>query len=120
MKSVARRLKYRLYFHCTARGERPVRQFLRALPRKHRIKCASYLNMVRVQGTGLPKIYVEKIADNLWEVKPEYENNEYRFLLGVIGPGRLGVVTALKKKRARLPRKVFDQAMRLIEEMRNE
>jgi len=29
-------------------------------------------------------------------------------------------VTALKKKRARLPRKVFDQAMRLIEKMRNE
>ena len=116
---MARRLKYRLYFHRTARGDRPVRRFLRALPPKHRIKCASYLNMVRVQGTSLPKIYVEKIDDNLWEVKPEYANIEYRFLLGIIGPGRIGVVAALKKKRARLPRRVFDLAMRLIEEMRN-
>ena len=76
--------------------------------------------MVRTSGTNLPKIYVEKIDDNLWEVKPECANNEYRFLLGSIGPSRIGIVAALQKKRSRLPRKVFDQAMRLIEEMKDE
>ena len=54
---------------------------------------------------------------NLWEVKPEYNNIEHRFMFGFIGPNRIGVVTALKKKRMRLPRTVLEQAMRLITQM---
>ena len=94
-----------------------MREFLRGLPRKDRPKCHSYLKRVRAEGTSLPKIYVEKIDANLWEVKPGYNGIEYRFLFGFIDSNSIGVVTALKKKRMRLPRSVFDHAARLIAEM---
>ena len=94
-----------------------MRVFLRDLPSKDQAKCLSYLKRVRAERTSLPKTYVEKIDNNLWEVKPAYNGIEYRFLFGLIGPGRIGIVTALKKKRMRLPRRVFDHAMTLIAEM---
>jgi len=115
---MARTHQFRIYFYKTARGERPVRVFLRNLPRKDRAKCLTYLKRVRSEGTSLPKIFVEKIADNLWEVKPAYNGIEYRFLFGFIGSNGIGVVTALKKKRMRLPRGIFEHAMTLIAEMR--
>ena len=94
-----------------------MREFLRGLPRKDRAKCLSYLKRVRAEGTSLPKIYVEKIDNNLWEVKPAYNSIEYRFLFGFTDSHTIGVVTALKKKRMRLPRSVFDNPARLIAEM---
>ncbi len=114
---MARKHQFRISFYQTARGERPVRVFLRELPVKDCRKCLSYLKRVQAEGPHLPKHYAEKMGDNLWEIKPEYNNIEYRFLFGFIGPNRIGVVTALKKKRMRLPRKVLDQAMTLIVEM---
>ncbi len=94
-----------------------MRVFLRGLPIKDRRKCFYYLDRLQVSGTQQATNFVEKLDDNLWEVKPEYNNVEYRFLFGFIGPNRIGMVTALKKKRMRLPRGVLDQAMRLIAEM---
>ena len=114
---MARKHQFRIRFYQSARGERPVRTFLRGLPAKDRRKCLSYLKRVRSEGINLPKHYVEKLDENLWEAKPEYNNVEYRFMFGFIGPNRIGIVTALKKKRMRLPRTVLDQAMRLITEM---
>lgn len=115
---MARNHQFRIYFYHTARGECPVRLFLRGLPSKDRAKCLSYLERVQAEGTSLPANYVEKIDGNLWEVKPAYNGVEYRFLFGFIGSNRIGFVTALKKKRMRLPRSVFTHAMTLIAEMR--
>ncbi len=114
---MARSRPFRIYFYRTARGERPVRVFLRGLPVKDRRKCFFYLDRLQVLGLQQSTNFVEKLDDNLWEVKPEYNNVEYRFLFGFIGPNRIGVVTALKKKRMRLPRAVLDHAMQLIADM---
>ena len=114
---MARNRQFRIYFYRTARGERPVRVFLRGLPVKVCRKCFYYLDRIQVSGVRQSKNFVEKLDDNLWEAKPEYNNVEYRFLFGFIGPNRLGMVMALKKKQMRLPRRVLEQAMKLIAEM---
>jgi phage-related protein len=114
---MARKHPFRTYFYQTARGECPVRVFLRGLPVKNRRKCLFYLKRVRSEGINLPKHYVEKLNKNLWEAKPEYNNIEYRFMFGFIGPNRIGIVTKLKKKRMRLPWPLLEQAMKLIAEM---
>lgn len=116
---MARKHPFGIYFYRTARGERPVRVFLRGLPVKDRKKCLTYLKRIRTEGVNLPKQYIEKLDENLWEAKPEYNNVEYRFMFGFIGPNRFGIVTALKKKRMRLPHTVLDQTMRLITEMQD-
>ena len=55
---------------------------------------------------NVSKTYVEKIDDNLWAVKPEYNGIEYQFFFGFIGLNRM-----------RLPRSIFEHAMTLIVEM---
>ena len=114
---MARSRPFRIYFYPSARGQSLVRDFLRGLPIKDARKCFYYLDRIQAFGIQQSKSFVEKLDDNLWEAKPEYNNVEYRFLFGFIGPNRIGMVTALKKKRMRLPRAVLDHAMRLIAEM---
>ena len=117
---MARDARFTLRFHRTARGACEIREFLRDLPSKNRRKCYTYLDRLRRHGTKLPRNYVEKISDNLWEVKPEFGGIEYRFFVGIVAPGVFGVVKALKKKEQRLPTTVFEHARRLIEEMKDQ
>ena len=114
---MAKKYPYQVRFYYSERGVSEVRKFLRELPRKHRKKCLYYFNFVREHGTSVPKHIAEKIADNLYELKPEYDNNEYRFLFGIFNASRLVVVTALKKKSNRLPQRVFDLATERIQLM---
>ena len=114
---MARSCPFRIYFYQTMRSERPVRAFLRDLPIKDARKCFYYLDRVQAFGIQQSKNFVEKLDDDLWEAKPECNNVEYRSLFGFFGLNQIGMVTALKKKRMRLPCAVLDHAMRLISEM---
>jgi phage-related protein len=107
---------YKMFFAQTARGHREVRAFLRTLPPKHRAKCVDYLHRVRQQGTRLPTNIVKHLEDGLWEVRPEYGGIEYRFLIFLVG-NKIGVVSALVKKRQKVERSVIERALRLMQEM---
>ena len=110
-------MPYRMYFYRTVRGECEVRTFLRELPWKHRLKCVDYLNRVRQNGTRLPANVVKHIEEGLWEARPEYGGIEYRFFFAVID-SRIGVVSAIVKKRQHVERKVIERALKRAEEMR--
>jgi phage-related protein len=112
-------MPYRMYFYRTARGEREVRTFLRDLPWKHRLKCVDYLNRVRQQGTRLPANIVKHIEGELWEARPEYGGIEYRFFFFVGADNRIGVVSAIVKKRQRVERSIIERALQRAAEMRH-
>ena len=94
--------------------------FLRRLPPELRGKCIDYLDRVRQHGTRLPRNIVAHIEDALWEVRPEYGGIEYRFFFFVQDDERIGVVSAIVKKRQRVERRVIEYARLLIDEMRRE
>src|SRR5579884_495737 len=108
-----------MYFFQTARGEREVRTFLRALPPRHRTKCVDYLDRVRQHGTRLPANIIKHLEQGLWEARPEYGGIEYRFFFIVSG-NKIGVVSAIVKKRQKVERGVIERALRLAEEMRRQ
>lgn len=108
---------YKMYFFRTARGEREVRIFLRALPPRHRAKCVDYLDRVRQHGTRLPANIVKHLEQGLWEARPEYGGIEYRFFFFQSGD-KIGVVSAIVKKRQKVERSVIERALRRVDEMR--
>ena len=106
------------YFYVSASGRREVRSFLRALPLRARLKCMSYLKRVREDGTILPSNIVKHLERGLWEARPEYGGIEYRFFF-IHENGRLGIVSAVVKKRAKIERRVLETALRRAEELRH-
>jgi phage-related protein len=105
-----------MYFARTARGDREVRAFLRALPPKHCAKCVDYLYRVRQHGTRLPTNIVKHLEGDLWEARPEYGGIEYRFLFFLVG-SKIGVVSAFVKKRRKVERHAIERALRLMQAM---
>jgi phage-related protein len=73
---------------------------------------------VRQRGVQLPGNIVKHLESGLWEVRPEYGGIEYRFFFFVHGSDRVGVVSAIIKKRQKVERKVIEQALRRADEMR--
>ncbi len=112
--------KFKIYFYTSERGQKNVRIFLRELPPKHRVKCIEYLNRLRQHGKNLPKNIISHLEKELWEVRPEYGGIEYRFLFFFHRDIKIGVATALVKKKQRLDRSIIERGLRLIEEMRAE
>lgn len=92
-------MPYRMFFYWSARATSEVRSFLRSLPVKHRLKCVDYLHRVRQNGTQLPGNIIKHLESGLWEARPEYGGIEYRFFFFVHLSGRIGVVSAIVKKR---------------------
>lgn len=106
-------------FYRTGSGRPIIATFYRKLPAAARKKCYSYLVRTRSRNLiNLPTNICEKMDRNLWEVKPEYNNIEYRFLLGWIADYRIRIVYAEIKKSRKLPRRDIELAMKRLKEMR--
>jgi phage-related protein len=106
-------------FYATARGTSHIRDFLRSLPPKHRMKCTSYLKRIREHGTNLPSNIVKHLESGLWEARPEYGGIEYRFLFFIIGSDQMVIVSAVTKKRDKLERGVIETALRRMQDWRS-
>ena len=112
---MARSARYTMLFFRTNSGRCEVKTFLRKMEAGCRDKCLSYLKRIRLEGVEhVPTNYAKKLADNLYEARPEWNNVEYRFLFGYVTADAYGVVMALKKNVQRLrPRDLNTAADRI-------
>ena len=85
-------------FSATPAGTEPVREFLRALPKEARVKCGEYRREVEWKGFNLPSSRLKKLADDIWEVRPEYDGIEYRLYFGIVSGEALYVHAVIKKR----------------------
>ena len=80
--------------------------------------------LVRLKQAGariarLPANVVKHIEGELWEVRPESGGIEYKFFF-FVNNNRIGVVSAIVKKRQLVERKVTERALRLASEMQQQ
>lgn len=108
--------KYEIRFYESSKGKSPVEDFLRRLDTKTRTKCLRYMDLLADQGLFLKNPYVEKLEDGLWELKPEWNGNEYR-LLFTFHKGEFWIVHAVQKKAWTLPKRELNTARRRIKEV---
>jgi len=105
---------YEVVYYETASGRSPVREFIAALPVKAQVKCDYYVSRLQERGT-LPRQYAAHLAGDIWELRPEYANVEYRLFYGRLGR-RFIMVHAMTKKRSAVPRRDIELAQRRFEE----
>lgn len=111
---------YEITFYETESGHTPIEDFLRTLKstnRKAWKKCISYMNALQDSGLSLPRNYIAHLSGDVWELRPEFGNVEYRFLFGSIGPHEFGIVEALIKKQDKVPPSSIKRAQDRIEEL---
>lgn len=106
-------------FYETKRGEKPVLEFLDALPEKARAKCVSYLKLLEERGNALSRQYAGKVRDDLWELRPEFGGVEYRLFYFTFIANRIVIVHAISKKTQRLNPRDIELALSRVKEMRD-
>jgi phage-related protein len=90
-----------LYYE-TAQGDKPIETFLNALSIEARAKCLAYISRLEIDGTRLPASVSAHIRGKIWELRPEWSGNEYRFFYGAIVGHRVVILHAIQKKRQKL------------------
>lgn len=106
----------------------PVQEFLEDLQKrdpKAATKCQSYTALLMKQGLSLlsKHQYVDKVADrsDLYELRPEYRNVEYRLYFTILGSSVTFVmVHAIKKHGRKPPKRDLDLAEKRAREIQQE
>lgn len=101
-----------------ASGTSPVEEFLDGLGPKPRAKCVSYIDLLEERGLSLPRTYLAKVEADMWELRPEYANVEYRLLLTHVA-GHFVIVHAFEKKSDRIPQRHLKTARTRIKEVQD-
>jgi phage-related protein len=86
-------------FFVDDRGCEPVRDYLRRLPLRERIKAYSYLNQLFVSGHRLHRPVADYLCEGIYELRP----GAHRFLYFFYERGYAVFVHALRKKLMRYP-----------------
>ena len=110
--------QFQIWYFETEVGTVPVKDFLKALRKrtpKAAAKCESYMTLLATQGIELltKEQYVKKVPDrdDLYELRPEWNNVEYRLYFTVLGKSVAFVmVHAIKKKGQKAPPRDLDLA----------
>jgi len=111
-------MPWTVVFHETARGEKPVAEFLRELSEEARAKCVAYLKKLEEHGNRLPANFARHLEGELWELRPEFGGTEYRLFYFTFVEQRIVGVHAVVKKRQKTRRADLDTATARIAEVR--
>jgi phage-related protein len=98
-------------------GASPVSEFLDQLPPKAAAKCVKYIGLLADQGFNLSRNYSAHLEGDVWELRPEFGNVEYRLLYGHI-KGRFFVVAHAIKKGWKVPQRDIDLAAERVRKAR--
>ena len=83
-------------------GDCPIEAFLNKLSVKARAKCLAYIGLLEKKGYELPSSFIKQVRGKVWELRPEWAGNEYRFFyVGLVGK-RFVVLNAIQKKSQKL------------------
>lgn len=93
-----------LYYE-TAQGTKPIEAFLDALSDKARAKCLAYISRLETDGIHLPASIASHVRGKIWELRPEWSGNEYRFFYGAIVSQQFVILHAIHKKTQKLREK---------------
>ncbi len=95
-------MTWNVNFYEKPSGKNPIEEFLDDLPHKTKAKIISYIAAFQQHGFQLPKNYLEKIDDNLWALRPEYDGNEYRLFFSRTKKETVFITHAIQKKTPKL------------------
>ena len=88
-----------IYFYVDARGNSPVREFIKSLPLKERTKIDAYIQELQNQGSNLRRPMADYIGDEIYELRPGHNRVFYFFFLRE----NAVILHAIRKKTDKIP-----------------
>jgi phage-related protein len=95
-------VEWTVLYYQTVAGDSPIETFLDALSSKARAKCLAYLNRLETDGLQLPASIAAHVRGKIWELRPEWAGNEYRFFYAALIGQRFVILHAVEKKTQKL------------------
>lgn len=95
-------MAWKIFFYEKPNGKSPVEELLDSLPKAAKAKCISYIELFITEGFKLSANYLEKVEDNLWALRPESSNKEYRLFFCRTEDETIVFLHAVHKKTRRL------------------
>jgi phage-related protein len=77
---------------------------------KARAKCLAYISRLEVDGPQLPASIATTVRGKIWELRPGWSGNEYRFFYGAFMGQRFVILHAVQKKTQKLKEKDIELA----------
>lgn len=106
-----------LRFYLRERGDEPVREFLRALPKEIRRLAGGILEKLGEFGPGLRRPHADYLKDGIYELRFRWERVEFRILYFFDGT-EVVLTNAFVKKTRRAPNEEIERAIRRRDEWR--
>jgi phage-related protein len=95
-------MAWSVFYYESVQGDRPIEAFLDSLSSEARAKCLAYISRLEIDGTRLPASIAAHVRGKIWELRPEWSGNEFRFFYGAIVGQRFVILHAIHKKRQKL------------------
>ena len=95
-------MTWSVVYYETAQGAKPIEAFLDGLSRDARAKCLAYINRLETDAPHLPTSIAAHVRGKIWELRPEWAGNEYRFFYVAMVGQRFVILHAIQKKRQKL------------------
>ena len=90
------------YFE-TAKGKRPVQEFIDSLDTRSKAKIARTLDLLEQFGIKLGMPYAKHVEGDLWELRTRVGSNQYRLIYFLFTGGVFILLHGLMKKSGQIP-----------------
>lgn len=97
-------------FYADARGDEPVRSFIRGLDLKTQLRFDWSIEQLRIRNTQARPPLVRHLEGRLWELREESSTNIYRILYVFLSGRRIVFLHGFQKKTQKVPRREIETA----------
>ncbi len=95
---MAEETDWKILFYRTADGNSPVREFLRHLDKKTRVRFGWSIEQLRLRNTQARPPLVKHVEGRIWELREESSTNIYRILYAFVSSRRIILLHGFTKK----------------------
>ena len=105
-----------IVFYETEDGKNLVREFLRSIEPKMRVKIARTISLLKVYGYELREPYSKSLGDGIFELRTQFGGNISRVLYFFVVNGKAVLTHGFIKKTQKTPQQEIDRVKRYRED----
>ena len=88
-----------IYYYVDARGNKPIIEFIEALPSHEQAKVIAYIRELKREGNNLRRPMADYLSDDIYELRPKDNRIFYFFYM----KNNVVLVHAIKKRTKKIP-----------------
>jgi phage-related protein len=103
--------EYKLCYFIDAKGDEPVKEYIKLLNKKERAKVFIYLEFLKEHDGYLDEPYSRHIDGKIRELRVDFARNKHRIFYFTFTGEKIVLLSAFQKKTPKTPRKEIEKAI---------